>query len=1163
MTEKTLAHFQQAAVDHIVARLRDASGSRRMLLADEVGLGKTEVARGVIRALCRGRRRPLKVIYLCSNAEIAEQNRTKLDPGSKRSFERVTQLALEKSGAADGRLLLYSFTPGTSLSGGTGLKWERQLLMYLLHRVCQAEVWRKRWRDFFRCGAGDLWDQEASWERLQGQFASQTSARLQTALKVGWRALLFEGRPAIDVLWEFVDAFRRDGEPSDVARRNSLVADLRGVMQRAALRTLEPDLVILDEVQKFRSVLDDAEKAEHIASDLFAGRVPVLVLSATPYPALTLGHEIAGGATSHYTEFFDTIRFLLKGDKSADRSLSSIRAGLEQFGERIRTASRADAMDFDLLELKRSVEDRLRRVVCRTERNWYVLDRRKGIEDQCYGGELPGRAELGEYFQLQRALLSVPGSGQITEFWKSAPSMLTFIDSQYQIFRELKKSGTKVPRALVTAPHAVRDLAARHQRISKLADVALGTEGAEPCLWTAPTYQYYQDQYFGAEPARKVLVFSGWRFVPKTVAIITSRMAAERLGGHPLDVTQPVRFTDKWSFHVFDLCLPLPSLSRAGDEAFTMVRQQPTRTAEDVLNACERILRRDLGIAGVAIVDAGGDRAWQVAMRLEQRTSGSGAIIAALEACRSQMETGTGDHLERHLAEVKRWLADASGPVRCSEARLRRLALTAAFSPALSVLRACESVYGATPSKTALADIAALCMGPLRRYLNRPLVQQVIRSHRFRLPWRQLPSEDRGYVERALVFAADAHFQAVIDEYIYLLCHAGTCDTVEKAVRQLGDVWTLARGNPRTNGVRGAGRTVHVEENEQSHSTHFALAFGEDVARESGPAADDCKMRKSIVREAFNSPFWPFVLATTSVGQEGLDFHLYCRDILHWNLPSNPVDLEQREGRINRRDCLSVRQSIAKDWLLDSVLASPTSGPVKRNPWTSVFAVVENADVVQKYKHGLFPHWVYECRDASATVRLRRHVPMFTTSRDVARYDRLKSGLALYRLVFGQVNQEDLLDTLHENTSGLTPEARDSRLRRLSGYMLNLSPMTFERAMEHASLEAGELLSALPDTGPCRTLLADVERLRVAHDDALKESRLELTALTRWLDIALTGKDRGSARMRSVVAALCYLRNPYDGVFDHHGESGFADDVAVIKSAFRGLGRRKRLAWSV
>lgn len=70
----------------------------------------------------------------------------------------------------------------------------------------------------------------------------------------------------------------------------------------------------------------------------------------------------------------------------------------------------------------------------------------------------------------------------------------------------------------------------------------------------------------------------------------------------------------------------------------------------------------------------------------------------------------------------------------------------------------------------------------------------------------------------------------------------------------------------------------------------FALRFG-------GEKADDGseRTRTNQVREAFNSPFWPFVVATTSVGQEGLDFHTYCHAVVHWNLPSNPVDLEQRE----------------------------------------------------------------------------------------------------------------------------------------------------------------------------------------------------------------------------------------------------------------------------
>lgn len=58
--------------------------------------------------------------------------------------------------------------------------------------------------------------------------------------------------------------------------------------------------------------------------------------------------------------------------------------------------------------------------------------------------------------------------------------------------------------------------------------------------------------------------------------------------------------------------------------------------------------------------------------------------------------------------------------------------------------------------------------------------------------------------------------------------------------------------------------------------------------------------RAGVVREAFNSPFRQFILATTSIGQEGLDFHSYCHRVGRWNLPHNPVDMEQREGRANR-----------------------------------------------------------------------------------------------------------------------------------------------------------------------------------------------------------------------------------------------------------------------
>ena len=90
--------------------------------------------------------------------------------------------------------------------------------------------------------------------------------------------------------------------------------------------------------------------------------------------------------------------------------------------------------------------------------------------------------------------------------------------------------------------------------------------------------------------------------------------------------------------------------------------------------------------------------------------------------------------------------------------------------------------------------------------------------------------------------------------------------------------------------------------------TSFAVRYG-------GRSQEDVKTvaREGDVQKAFNSPFWPFVLCSTSVGQEGLDFHLYCHAVMHWNLPSNPVDLEQREGRVHRYKGHAVRKNVARD----------------------------------------------------------------------------------------------------------------------------------------------------------------------------------------------------------------------------------------------------------
>ena len=103
---------------------------------------------------------------------------------------------------------------------------------------------------------------------------------------------------------------------------------------------------------------------------------------------------------------------------------------------------------------------------------------------------------------------------------------------------------------------------------------------------------------------------------------------------------------------------------------------------------------------------------------------------------------------------------------------------------------------------------------------------------------------------------------------------------------------------------------------------HFAVRFGR------GRQEDQAIAREGQVRQAFNSPFWPFVLSSTSVGQEGLDFHQYSHAIVHWNLPGNPVDLEQREGRVHRYKGHAVRRNIAlKYGRRSEVVGSTTPGP--------------------------------------------------------------------------------------------------------------------------------------------------------------------------------------------------------------------------------------------
>ena len=117
----------------------------------------------------------------------------------------------------------------------------------------------------------------------------------------------------------------------------------------------------------------------------------------------------------------------------------------------------------------------------------------------------------------------------------------------------------------------------------------------------------------------------------------------------------------------------------------------------------------------------------------------------------------------------------------------------------------------------------------------------------------------------------------------------------EKVTRAMVGAVTLRTATLTVDDIRPAPEHSSVSLQKRRMRIRFAARLADERTDEGREAA-----RADQVRQAFNSPFWPFVLVTTYIGQEGLDFHPYCHAVVHWNLPSNPVDLEQREGRVHR-----------------------------------------------------------------------------------------------------------------------------------------------------------------------------------------------------------------------------------------------------------------------
>jgi hypothetical protein len=160
---------------------------------------------------------------------------------------------------------------------------------------------------------------------------------------------------------------------------------------------------------------------------------------------------------------------------------------------------------------------------------------------------------------------------------------------------------------------------------------------------------------------------------------------------------------------------------------------------------------------------------------------------------------------------------------------------------------------------------------------------------------------------------------------------------------------------------------------------------------------------------------------------------------MHWNLPSNPVDLEQREGRVHRYKGHAVRKNIAERYGLDALSKVHQKG----DPWQTLFQIAS-----QGKSNGhcdLIPYWIFE----EGSARIERRIPLLPYSKEVGKLRRLKRGLAIYRMVFGQPRQEDLLFSLNQKGN--------YESTNLTDWLISLQPPTTVQSTKLDDVNANDV----------------------------------------------------------------------------------------------------------
>lgn len=1059
-----LKPFQRDTVDHAFDRLWVADDRvDRFLVADEVGLGKTLVAKGVAARAIEElwpTGQPITIVYICTNAQIARQNLHRLRDltgGDQQGFaDRLTLLPKTMGRTDRQRVNVISFTPGTSfrLGAATGRVEERVLLYWMLRHFFDNRALNRT--SALRYFADQVWldnfIDRLGWDSSRPDLAADLVREFENYLRSTTGPF---GKSLLHDLEEELESWKGRQIVTDAmgVRQRKMIGALRIAMAQVSVDRLAPDLVILDEFQRFKDLfpsadadeeeLDDAQRlAKHVIS---SQRTKSLVLSATPYKMFTLPDEPDG--EDHFRDFQATIEFLA-GRKRAARVmslLSEIRSAMLRHTDEGR--SRAE-------QKNREVSTELSRVMSRTERLGATLKHDGMLVERHLPTPELHPSDL-HVWMATREIAHQVGGQDVFEYWRSASYPINLMDpSLYQVKHRLlgaiEAGSSTCTEALRTHDRGLlrwkdveryKELDPSNPKMRSLISDVMNRE-VWKLAWLPPSMPYVEPVgAFACDGARsftKRLVFSSWNIAPKSIATMLS-YEAERIlistSARRTKKNRP-RYSDRGSMsllrfqwdtaedqpanlEMLTLIHPSVALARLGDPleiARTSGRSLPmdrelllnevTANIQAGLDALE-LPTAQFAHASVASRPGAG-RAWYgVAPYLLDQAIGIEDHGLLGEFRTNSAEADSSSRLSDHMAFAADPDLSQLGPMPDDLART--LAVAAIASPGVCALRALGRAAGPGISyeDKSLRRYALLVSRAFVSLFNRPTITAAVRSA------KADTDAAVAYWQQVLDYCADGNLQATLDEYVHTLVDALGLSTDDAYVR----LKALAEQIASTATIRTAENVVHdftvqgdrVSVSDQRMRTHIASRFGRVETSESAES------REASVLDGFNSPFWPFVLASTSMGQEGLDFHTYSHSVVHWNLPSNPVDLEQREGRVHRYKGHAIRKNVA------AAHSSAALDSSYDDPWTAVFDAAEAAEPAGSSL--ISPYWVYE-GDAA----IERYVPAMPLSREQSHYRRLQRTLGAYRSVMGQPRQEDLIHLLGPKVEwpmiNLTPPRR-------------------------------------------------------------------------------------------------------------------------------------------